>query len=405
MGERVFISYGDADRDYVLRLVAYLAQAGIGSYNDADSAGQRVDAHARQIDDCGAFIVVMSPESLSSASVNNDVYLARSRGKTMHQVLLRGEPFVTLRNAVYFDATDGRMPDAAFVGQLRAALGLAPEPVASASEPAASPTAPISVPAPPTAPMATLPAAAQFVSVSAPLAPVAEAAIVPDPAYPPPAPSRLPSAGSAHGRLPSAERPSGPAGATAGRVPLPPPSVYPPAPAQPPVPPYPGQAYSPPGVPVPPPGYGGMPPQYQVPGQYPVPVPAAKKRLWLIVGIVAAVVLIGIAGFAVYTRLAPGTPRDAVNTWFEALKDRDINALRATTCTQYQDEVNDANLDDEEIRTVTWNITAIDDIDAESATATIEISFTENGDPQRETLHYSVVKENGDWKVCGPTDA
>jgi hypothetical protein len=153
-----------------------------------------------------------------------------------------------------------------------------------------------------------------------------------------------------------------------------------------------------------------VPPQYPVPGQHPVPGPAPKKRLGLIIGIIAAVILLGIAGlgiagYVVYTRLASDTPRDAVNAWFEALKDRDTNALRATTCAQYQDEVDEANLDDEEITTVTWNITAIDEINAESATATIEIDFTDNGEPRHETLHYSVVKENGDWKVCGPTDA
>jgi hypothetical protein len=250
VGERVFISHGDADRDYVLRLVEYLAQAGIGSDNHADSAGQRVDAHAQQqIDDCGAFIVVMSPESLSSASVNNDMYVARSRGKTVLPVLLRGEAFVTLRNTGYFDSTDGRMPDEAFVRRLRAALDLASGPADSASVPAAAPMAPLSVPAPPTVSMATLPAAAQFVSVGEPLAPAAAEATVPAPAYqPPPAPPAATYPPAAEYPPPGGypEQPVPPPGG----YPVPPPSgyppEYPPAPGQPPAPPYPGLPYPPP---------------------------------------------------------------------------------------------------------------------------------------------------------------
>ena len=124
--ERVFISYGNADQDYAGRLAEYLAQAGIGTCYDADSVGQRVDAHIRkQINDCGAFIVVMTPESLSSERVNNELYLARSGAKPVLPILRGGEVFSTLREAEVFDATDGRLPDDVFLARVRAAL--APE--------------------------------------------------------------------------------------------------------------------------------------------------------------------------------------------------------------------------------------------------------------------------------------
>jgi hypothetical protein len=153
-----------------------------------------------------------------------------------------------------------------------------------------------------------------------------------------------------------------------------------------------------------PPGYGAVPPQYPTPVQHPVPGPGPKKHLGLIVGIVAAVVLVAIAGVVVYTRLAADTPRGAVNAWFDAVKDRNVNDLRALTCAQYAAEIEATDFDDEEVTSVTWNITAVNEIDDNSAIATIDLTYMDSGETERETVRFSVVKENGDWKVCGPAD-
>ena len=340
VGERVFISYGEADREYVGRLAQYLAQAGIGSSYDANSAGQRVDAHVEdQIDDCGAFIVVMTPESLSSAEVNNDLYRARARAKAVLPVLLRGEVFGTLRDAEVFNARDGRLPDDAFLGRLRAALR-----IPDASEPA-----------PPTVLMNTLPPVS-------PLVPVGE----------PPLPAGY-AAGSLHRRATHPFR---------RRIQR--------------------QAYPPPGVPMPPPGYGPVPPQ--VPGQYPVPAPGPRKHLGLIVGIVVVAVLVAIAGVVVATRfLAADTPRSAVEAWLGAIKDENIGKIRSLTCARYQSDVEDFQVPDD-VTDFTWNITDVNEIDEDSATATVEVSFNEGGQPERESATFSMVKENGDWKVCGPAE-
>jgi hypothetical protein len=40
----------------------------------------------------------------------------------------------------------------------------------------------------------------------------------------------------------------------------------------------------------------------------------------------------------------------------------------------------------------------------DSAVATIDLAFTDNGTPRNETVKFSVVKEGGDWKVCGPAE-
>ena len=124
------------------------------------------------------------------------------------------------------------------------------------------------------------------------------------------------------------------------------------------------------------------------------------------IGIVAAVVvvLVAIAGVVVYMRVVVETPRRAVNAWFDALKERDIDGLRALTCAEFASEVEQSDLESEEITSVSWEITAVDEVNSDSAKATIDISYIERGQTERETVTFSVVKENGDWKVCGPTD-
>jgi hypothetical protein len=152
-----------------------------------------------------------------------------------------------------------------------------------------------------------------------------------------------------------------------------------------------------------------VPPQYPAPGQYPVPGPAPKKRLGLIIGIIAAVVLVliaiaGVVVYNVYTGLGSDTPRSAANEWFTALKRQDIDRVRALTCAQFRDDIDDANLRDDEVTSVTWNIVAINEIDGEKAVATIDISYMDNGESRSDTVKYSIIKEDGDWKVCGPAD-
>ena len=404
-GKRVFISYSSADQAYVERLAAHLAESGIDSWHDAEvlrSQGQHAQVQ-QQLDESDAFVVVMSPEALGSQWVNNDLYLANSRGKTVVPVLLRGEVFATLRNAWPLDATGGKMPDDALVNRLRAALG--------ASAPAAA-----DVPAPPTVTMASLPGQREPAavptptdstlampgSVPPPMPPVTARLDFSNPA-PPPAPP--PPYQPAPAASPTAVYPPPPGGFPGQPVPQPggyppasPPAGYPPA-----APPFPGQPAAYPAAPAPP-GYPGMPPTYPPPGQYPVPTPPPRRNLALIIGIIAAVVMVIVIGAGVgvflYVRSAD-SPKTAVNAWFSALKDRDVDAVKQKTCAQYAGDVDAGDLNDEEVTTVTWNITNVTQ-NGDSAVATIELSYVDQGETRHETVRFSVLKENGDWKVCGP---
>ena len=71
----VFISYSRSDRSYVERLVAYLTAEGFDVWMDNQiSNGERWDVSLRrQIDACGAFVLVMSPEAEDSHWVGEEV--------------------------------------------------------------------------------------------------------------------------------------------------------------------------------------------------------------------------------------------------------------------------------------------------------------------------------------------
>jgi hypothetical protein len=399
MGKRVYISHSAADQEYVERLVAHLADAGIETWHDAEP-GQGLQTQAQQrIDDSAAFVIVMSPEALASESVNNDLYLANARGKSVVPVLLRGEVFPTLRNAWPLDVTGGRMPDDALVNRLRAAIGV-PTPASTAAAVPSQPVAPApaaaltsqplsaaEVPAPPTVTMQSVSGVSEpGVPQQAPAyqAQQPPAFQPPPPPYPPPPAASYPP--------PPGGYPGQPA-SPSGYPPPTPPGTYPPPPQPPAYPP------SPPGYP------GGVPPTYPPPGQYPVPTPPPRRNLGLIIGIIVGVVILVAAGVGVflYLRIASDTPRNAVNAWFTALKDQDVEKVRNLTCARYSNDFNEVDLNDEEVRTVTWNITGLTE-SGDSAVATIDLAFTDNGTPRNETVKFSVVKEGGDWKVCGPAE-
>jgi TIR domain len=106
----VFISYSRHDRAYVDRLAAHLKDQGEGVWYDREIAsGDRWSTVVkRQIETCDAMIVVMSPTAETSEMVENEIDLARSRGKPLVPLLLEGEPFFGLRHLHYTDVRAAR---------------------------------------------------------------------------------------------------------------------------------------------------------------------------------------------------------------------------------------------------------------------------------------------------------
>ncbi|MFS8100578.1 TIR domain-containing protein [Lentzea alba] len=130
----VFISYSREERPYVRRLAAHLREvAGVDVWFDYElDTGDRWDrVVCRKIDECAALILVMTPEAESSHWVGEELARARSRGKRVLPLLLKGSPIFGFQNVQYEDVRGGAMPGDRFVADLREKAGLRPRPPAA----------------------------------------------------------------------------------------------------------------------------------------------------------------------------------------------------------------------------------------------------------------------------------
>lgn len=134
MGSFVFLSYARTDQVVVGALSKRLADAQIATFIDRRIVtGQDwVDRLQQAIDDCGAFVVIMSPESSRSKWVRREILRAEERRKLIVPLLLRGDRFFQLSDHQHavIDET-GRIPTNV-MNQLARACG--------AAAPAAKPT-------------------------------------------------------------------------------------------------------------------------------------------------------------------------------------------------------------------------------------------------------------------------
>lgn len=127
----VFVSYSRHDQAYVARLVTHLQAQGITVWYDSEiQAGERWSERIKDaIESCTAMIVVMSPAAASSEMVENEIDLARSRGKRVLPLLLAGEPFFGLRHIQYTDVRDQAMPGPGFAALITGSTPATPPPV------------------------------------------------------------------------------------------------------------------------------------------------------------------------------------------------------------------------------------------------------------------------------------
>jgi len=131
-------------------------------------------------------------------------------------------------------------------------------------------------------------------------------------------------------------------------------------------------------------------------------VPPKKSRVGLIIGIIAAVVVLcaalGGVGIYLFARTVKG-PADVVNAWFTAGFSGDEAKLKSLTCAA---ERGDISIDesDNTVSSPTWKVTAVN-ITNDTATVTVDITYTEDGQQHTDVVKLNMVKEGGDWKVCG----
>lgn len=120
-----FISYAHEDREYVEKLASFLSGEGIEIWFDAHLVpGRRWDKSiVEKIEQCAAFIVVMTPAADASDSVHDELDLAKANDRDLMPILLDGDKFFGIGRVQYDHAQGGKVPGELFVKRLRALVG------------------------------------------------------------------------------------------------------------------------------------------------------------------------------------------------------------------------------------------------------------------------------------------
>ena len=123
----VFISYSHKDSDYAHRLAEELEQKGFSVWIDdrIDYGTQWPRVIQEHLDDCSAFVVIMTPRSYQSDWVQNELSRAKRKGKKVFPLLLEGEePWLSVEITQYVDVRDSGLPPERFYRELAKVLGV-----------------------------------------------------------------------------------------------------------------------------------------------------------------------------------------------------------------------------------------------------------------------------------------
>ncbi len=121
MSGYAFISYAHEDREYVEKLVHFLQAEGIEVWYDAHlTPGKRFDeAILEKIDQCAAFIPVMSAASNASAAVIDEFDYAKEKNRDLMPISLDGTRFFGIGHIQVEILTGGETPGQLYVNRLR----------------------------------------------------------------------------------------------------------------------------------------------------------------------------------------------------------------------------------------------------------------------------------------------
>lgn len=111
-----FISYSHTDKEYAHKLADALQVEMLSAWIDdrIDYGSQWPHVIQEQLDNCGAFIVIMSPRSYQSAWVQNELSRAQRKRKPIFPLLLEGDPWLSVEATQYVDVRDGQLPARGF---------------------------------------------------------------------------------------------------------------------------------------------------------------------------------------------------------------------------------------------------------------------------------------------------
>jgi hypothetical protein len=167
--------------------------------------------------------------------------------------------------------------------------------------------------------------------------------------------------------------------------------------------PVPGQPYGPPSGPQP--GYGP-----------PAPAPAGGQQglKWALIGGAAFLVLVAVivGGYFTFQKIFVDTPTEVVQAYFtEATRDHpDPSKLKPYLCKDLatkleKDLSNDGTDNDSDSKVLTFKVNG-ETVSGDSATVYTSFTVRDN-DTARTTSHnltMTLIKEDGDWKICGFDD-
>ncbi|MEM9952126.1 MAG: toll/interleukin-1 receptor domain-containing protein [Chloroflexota bacterium] len=125
MTDTFFISYSRQDLDYVKKLEQQLHSEGFTFWRDEHEIGGGDvwwELIKKNLENCAALIVIMSPDSAKSSWVMRETAIADYLGKTMVPLLLDGDitdPVWSICSKFHItDVTDGRLPSSNFYNHL-----------------------------------------------------------------------------------------------------------------------------------------------------------------------------------------------------------------------------------------------------------------------------------------------
>jgi WD40 repeat protein len=121
----LFISYAHEDREFVDKLAHFLRGEGIEVWYDVHlTPGKRWDdAILTKIEQCAAFVVVMSHRSNESPSVIDEFDYAKDRNRDLMPISLDGTRFFGIGHIQIEILTGGELPSHGFLGRLKVLVG------------------------------------------------------------------------------------------------------------------------------------------------------------------------------------------------------------------------------------------------------------------------------------------
>lgn len=116
----IFISYSHKDSDYAHKLAEVIESLHFEVWIDdrIDYGTQWPKAIEEAVNSCDAFVVVMTPRSLESIWVQNELVHAMDLKKTIFPLLLEGDPWLSIKTIQYADVRGTNLPPVDFITKI-----------------------------------------------------------------------------------------------------------------------------------------------------------------------------------------------------------------------------------------------------------------------------------------------